>query len=68
MSESVAREKAPKKSFFKGVKSEFKRIIWPDKVSVARQTAAVVIISVILGALIKVIDMIIQYVLSYIIV
>ncbi|HIT91221.1 MAG TPA: preprotein translocase subunit SecE [Candidatus Merdenecus merdavium] len=60
MSESVASEKAPKKSWFKGLKSEFKKIVWPDKKSVAKQTAAVAIISVLLGALIKVLDMVIQ--------
>jgi len=67
MSESVAKEKAPKKSWIKGIRSEFKKIIWPDKKSVAKQTAAVVIISVLLGALIKVLDMLIQLGLSLII-
>lgn len=64
MSESVAKEKAPKKSWIKGLRSEFKKIVWPNKVSVAKQTAAVVIISVLLGALIKVLDMVIQLGLS----
>lgn len=65
MSESVSTEKAPKKSFFKGVQSEFKKIIWPEKTAVCRQTVAVLIISVILGAVIKVIDMFIQYGLNF---
>ena len=47
-------------AFFDGVKSEFKKIIWPDKASITRQTVAVTIISVFLGALIKILDMIIQ--------
>lgn len=59
--------KAPKKSFFKGVKGEFKKIIWPDKMSIAKQTTAVVVISVVLGAVIKVLDMIIQLGLSLIV-
>ncbi len=29
-------------SFFSGLKAEFNKIIWPDKQSLARQTAAVV--------------------------
>ncbi len=66
MGEAKAEGKAPKKSWFKGVKAEFKKIIWPDKISVAKQTTAVVIISVILGALIKVIDMLIQIGLDFI--
>ena len=52
--------KEPKKSFFKGVKAEFKKIIWPDRMSVVKQTTAVVVISVLLGAVIKVLDKIIQ--------
>lgn len=53
-------DKAPKTSWFKGLKSEFKKIIWPDNASIARQTTVVVIASVFLGAIIKVLDMIIQ--------
>ena len=56
MGETDSKEKAPKKSWFKGLKSEFKKIIWPDKASVARQTTAVVVITVVLGILIVVID------------
>ena len=60
MSEAISNEKAPKKSWFKGLKSEFKKIIWPDKVSVARQTTAVVLITVALGIIIVVIDYLVQ--------
>ena len=67
MGEAKAGGKAPKKSWFKGLKAEFKKVIWPDKKSVAKQTTAVVIISVILGALIKLIDMVIQLGLDFIV-
>ena len=60
MSEAISNEKAPKKSWFKGHKSEFKKIIWPDKASVARQTTAVVLITVALGIIIVVIDYLLQ--------
>ena len=60
MSEAISNEKAPKKSWFKGLKSEFKKIIWPDKASVARQTTAVVLITVALGIIIVVIDYLLQ--------
>ncbi|NLL93645.1 MAG: preprotein translocase subunit SecE [Clostridiales bacterium] len=66
MSEAASIEKKEKKSWFKGLKAEFKKIIWPDKKSVARQTTTVVIISVILGILIKFIDMLVQYGFSFI--
>ena len=39
-----------KKNWFAGLKAEFKKIVWPDKKSLAKQTVAVVVVSVILGA------------------
>ena len=58
---NVTSEKTQKKSWFKGLKAEFKKIIWPDKTTLAKQTAAVVSVSVVLGAIIAVIDFLIQY-------
>ncbi len=54
-------EKTQKKSWFKGLSREFKKIIWPDKMAVAKQTAAVVSVSVILGLIIAIVDFIAQY-------
>jgi len=59
-------EKAPKKSWFKGLKSEFKKIIWPDKESLAKQTVAVVVISTILAVVIGIVDQIIKFGISII--
>ena len=53
--------KTQKKSWFKGLKAEFNMIVWPDKNTLAKQTTAVVAVSVILGALIAVIDVILRY-------
>lgn len=53
---TVSTEKAPKKSFFKGVKSEFSKIIWPSKDSLVKETVAVVVVSVVLGAIIAIVD------------
>ena len=36
------KEKAKKTSWFKGLKAEFKKIIWPDKKTLAKQTVAAV--------------------------
>ena len=55
------KEKTQKKSFFKGLQAEFKKIIWPDKETLAKQTTAVVIVSVLLGAMISIIDVILKY-------
>ena len=42
--------------FFKGVKAEFKKIIWPDRDTLLKQLAAVLVVSVIVGGLIALID------------
>ena len=56
----MGEQKTQKKSWFKGLKAEFKKIIWPDKVTLAKQTAAVVSVSVVLGVAIAVIDFLVQ--------
>ena len=60
-------EKKKKDSFFKGVKAEFKKITWPDRNTIVKQSAAVISISVVVGVIIAVLDMIIQYGISFII-
>ncbi len=42
--------------FFAGVKGEFSKIIWPTREDMIKQTAAVVAVSVVCGALIAVMD------------
>ena len=69
MGETEKLEKAPEKgqrtnwlaSWFTGLKAEFNKIIWPDKQSLARQTGAVVAVSVVLGLIIALLDFVIQY-------
>lgn len=50
-----------KRSWFTGLKSEFRKIIWPDKKSLLRQTIAVVVVSLLLGLIIAGIDYVVQY-------
>ena len=61
MADSAKKEKASKPSFFKGVKAEFKKIVWPDKESLLKQSVAVVCISVVLGIIIAILDFIMLY-------
>ncbi len=42
--------------FFKGVKAEFRKIIWPDRDTMLKQLAAVLVVTVLLGAVIALID------------
>ena len=54
---NTTQEKAPKKSWFKGLKSEFKKISWPDKETLVKESAAVIVITIILGIVIALVDM-----------
>lgn len=56
MGETENKSSVQKESWFTGIKSEFNKIIWPTKESLTRQTAAVVVVSVILGLIIAVLD------------
>ncbi|MCD2493378.1 preprotein translocase subunit SecE [Lacrimispora sp. NSJ-141] len=56
-----------KKSLFKNLKAEFKKIIWPDKKSFTRQTVAVVLTSVFLGAVIALLDLVIKFGINFVI-
>ncbi|MBO4903574.1 MAG: preprotein translocase subunit SecE [Lachnospiraceae bacterium] len=49
------------KGWFKGLKSEFKKIVWESRESVTRQTIAVVLISLVLGIIITLIDTALQF-------
>ena len=58
----ASKETTKKKtSFFKGLKKEFKKVVWPDKKDITKQTTAVLIISLVLGLIITLLDTIIQY-------
>ena len=58
---SEKSQKTQKKNWFKGLNAEFKKIIWPDKMTLAKQTTAVVSVSVVLGIIIAIVDFIAQY-------
>ncbi|MEE1315264.1 MAG: preprotein translocase subunit SecE [Faecalimonas sp.] len=67
-SEKTAKtEKVKKPSWFKGLKAEFKKIVWPDRKTLAKQTVAVIVCSILLGAIIAVIDVLIQYGIDFLV-
>ena len=57
----AANEKAPVKSWFKGLKAEYKKIVWPGKESLGKQTVAVVIITAILSVIIALLDAVVKF-------
>ncbi len=67
MGQTENTKSAPKTSWFTGLKAEFKKIIWPDKQSLARQTTAVVVSSVVVGLIIALLDTLIQYGVNFLV-
>ena len=61
------KEKAKKTSWFKGLKAEFEKIIWPHKKTLAKQTVAVTACSIVLGAIIAVVDVIVKYGIDFLV-
>ena len=67
MADSAKKEKSAKPAktakpnFFKGVKVEFKKISWPDKDSLIKQSIAVTCVSVVVGVIIAVRAFFMQY-------
>ena len=49
-----------KTGFFKGVKTEFKKITWPTRNQLIKETIAVSVVTLLLGAIIKLVDMVMQ--------
>ena len=67
MSETTTVEKPKKKSWFKSLKGEFKKISWPDRKKLVKQTIAVIGCSVLLGVIIMIVDVLLQYVIKFMI-
>ena len=64
MADSNTKENKP--GFFKTVAIEFKKIVWPSKEDVFRQSVAVTVIAIVVGILITVFDFLIQYGVNFI--
>ena len=63
---SEAEKTSRKDSFFRHVKAEFKRCTWPKKDELIRQSALVIVVSVVLGGVIAGIDWLICMGLSFV--
>ncbi len=67
MSKSEENSKTLKRSWFQELKGEFKKITWLDRKSLARQSFAVILSSVVLGCVIAIVDWLIQIGLKFIV-
>ena len=60
-----AKKEAKKDSFWKSVKTEFKKIAWPDQKETVKQSVAVLCVSVVVGLIITFLDTLIQYGINF---
>jgi preprotein translocase subunit SecE len=67
MASSEKSIETSKDNFFTGVKTEVKKIIWPTKQATAKETTAVIVISVVVGLMIALMDFIIQYGIDFLV-
>ena len=57
-------ESAIKSGFSQEVKSEFKNIIWPSKESLTKESVAVIATTIVLGGVVALFDLGIQYLIN----
>lgn len=65
ITEKTEKEKAPKQkgrleTWWKGLKSEFKKIVWPSKDRIVKESAVAIVVSIILSVVIALVDMAIE--------
>ena len=53
--------------FLNGIKAEFKKIVWPNKDDIVKQTIAVISSSIVLGVIISILDFIFKVLLNFVI-
>lgn len=60
-----AKTDAQKGSFWKSVKTEFNKIIWPNKEDLLKQSVAVLCVSIVMGLIITFLDTLIQFGINF---
>ncbi len=55
------------RQILKNLRAEFRKIIWPDRKTAAKETAAVISLSVCIGVIIGVLDTVIKYLVGIIV-
>ena len=56
-----------KKSYWQGLKAEFDKIVWPDRETATKETAQVIVSTIILGLIIAGLDTLIVFGLHFVI-
>lgn len=56
MADNTVKKTGKIREFFKGVKSEFKKIVWPNFRAVANNTGVVIAVTLLFGVIVFVLD------------
>jgi len=67
MSAKAGAKKGKVSTYFKGVKAEMRKVIWPTKKELVNYTGVVILISAIVGLVVWILDTVIFRILSLII-
>lgn len=59
-----AEEKKSLNKYFRGVKSEFKKVVWPTKKQVLNYSTIVIVVSILFAILLSVYDKVIMFLLQ----
>ncbi|NLY77621.1 MAG: preprotein translocase subunit SecE [Tissierellia bacterium] len=64
---TTTKSKGKLRTYFKGVRSELKKVIWPSRKTLTNHTGIVILISLIISLLVWALDLIITRILAFII-
>lgn len=56
-----------KRSFFTELKGEFRKIVWPDRKLLGKQSVAVILAAIVIGCIIAAVDWVMQIGMTFII-
>ena len=66
-SKEAKATKPARPKFFRGVKAEFKKITWPEKELLLERAVGVGGVCIVLGTIIAVLDLILQYAVDFLV-
>ncbi|MBR0382842.1 MAG: preprotein translocase subunit SecE [Eubacterium sp.] len=55
------------KDWYQGLRGEFNKISWPDRETLTRETVTVTVVSIVIGVIIAMLDMVLQYGISFLV-
>ncbi len=60
-------KKTGAKDWYQGLRGEFGKISWPDRETLTRETVTVTVVSIVIGVIIAMLDMVLQYGISFLV-